>query len=520
MSTRRWGLALAGAALVIALVSVTGLAVASTGPALPSSDPFYMYSGSLASVAPGTILRRRTVSISESGTSTPISATQVLYRTTGQLGQPTATVATVLRPANQALLTRIVSYQTAYDGLGSQCDPSYTLQGGNSSYSTAQDEEKIILGYLSAGDTVVVSDYEGERLDWAAGQESGYGTLDGIRAAESLLGVSAGSTPVGMVGYSGGSIATDFAAELASSYAPSLNLVATAEGGIPVDFFHNLAYINGSPDWSGVIPAVLVSLSRAFGVSFQPYLSAYGLQLTNKVKDQCINDFVGSYPGLTYQKLLGPHYQDIYKIPPVARIGDQLIMSRTGTPKGPMFMGVGNADGTGDGVMVAEDDEALAHTYCQRGVSVQFNVYTGDDHTHAAVPFEVGALNFLNQRLSGQAVPNGCSSVGAGNSLAPLAVPPNPPPPQIQLRLTYVGRKKRLHGVVIELSTSTGTVRKLVVTLRRRGKLITRIRVGRVTTSAHRLVLRDKRRMPPRGRYRLKVTKGRTTLLVRTLRIR
>ena len=132
------------------------------------------------------------------------------------------------------------------------------------------EEEQIILGYVAAGDTVVVPDYEGEQLDWAAGQESGYDTLDGIRAAENLLGTPEASTPVGMVGYSGGSIATEFASELAPTYAPGLDIVGTAEGGVPVDFFHNLTYINGSPAWSGVIPAVLVSLSRAFHVTFSP----------------------------------------------------------------------------------------------------------------------------------------------------------------------------------------------------------------------------------------------------------
>src|SRR5665213_2638756 len=152
--TRRWRIALVGAVALVAWISMTGLAAAD--PALPASDPFYTYSGSLGPIAAGTVLRQRTVSMSESGTSTPISATQVLYRTTGELGQPTATVATVLRPATQTLVTKLVSYQTAYDALGSQCDPSYTLQGGNSGYTTAQDEEQIILAYLSAGDTVVV----------------------------------------------------------------------------------------------------------------------------------------------------------------------------------------------------------------------------------------------------------------------------------------------------------------------------------------------------------------------------
>ena len=203
-----WRQALGGIAIVIVVAVTAAGSSAAASPTLPSSDPFYSYSGPLGQIAPGTVLRQRTVTIAESGNGTPISATQVLYRTTGQLGQPTATVATILRSATQPLVTKLVSYQTAYDALGSQCDPSYTLQGGNSSYATAQDEEQIIVGYLSAGDTVVVPDYEGVRLDWAAGQESGYGTLDGIRAAENLLSLPQASTPVGMVGYSGGSIAT------------------------------------------------------------------------------------------------------------------------------------------------------------------------------------------------------------------------------------------------------------------------------------------------------------------------
>ncbi|MBV9838160.1 MAG: triacylglycerol lipase [Solirubrobacterales bacterium] len=521
MSSRRLAAALAGGTAVLAVSLATALVAvsgaAASGPLLPSSDPFYAYSGSLAHLAPGTVLRRRTVSVVSSGISSA-TATQVLYRTTGELGQPTATVATVIGPAVQLGAPKLVSYQTAYDALGSECDPSYTLQGGNPGYSTAAEEEQVILAYVRAGYTVVVPDYEGERLDWGAGQESGYGTLDGIRAAENLLGVPVASTPVGMVGYSGGSIATEFASELAPGYSPTLDIVATAEGGIPVDFFHNLSYINGSPAWSGVIPAVLVSVGRAFGIDFQRYLSPYGVGVTNQVKGECINDFVGAYPGLTYQKLLKPQYQDIYKIADFVKVGDHLIMTRTGTPKGPLFIGVGDADGTGDGVMVTRDDLALAHTYCQRGVSVQFNQYGGDDHDQAAVPFEQGALTFLSERLAGTSVPDGCGSIGAGNSLTPLPVPIVAP--KLKLKLTYLGPRKRLHGIVIELATSTASLRGLVVSLWRGRKLIARVKINRLTTSAHRVILRNRGHLPGAGRYTLKITEGKTTLLVRGVRIR
>jgi len=123
---------------VLGLVFAVGLSarIAPAGaatPVLPSSDPFYAYSGStpLAQLTPGTVLKARAVQLVINGAPAPYSAEQVLYRTTGELGQPTATVATVIKPLAPTGATKLISYQTFYDALGSVCDPSYTLQGGN-----------------------------------------------------------------------------------------------------------------------------------------------------------------------------------------------------------------------------------------------------------------------------------------------------------------------------------------------------------------------------------------------------
>jgi hypothetical protein len=513
------------APMVAALAFIIVVPAALADPPLPSADPFYSYSvGSLTQVAPGTILRERTIPDADLGTSTPISATQVLFRTSGEQGQPTATVATIISPAGGAApaTTRIVSYQTAYDALGPVCDPSYTLQGGNSGYDS--DEQTLIGSYVAAGYTVIDTDYEGTNLEWGAGQESGYNTLDGVRAAENLLNVPAATTPVGLVGYSGGAIATEFASEEAPAYARSLDIVGVAEGGIPVDFAHNLNYVNGSSDWSGVIPAVLVGVGRGFGINITPYLSPAGVQITNTVSSQCINNFLGSYPGLTVQKLLKPQYQNFLGIPVFASTINHLIMSDTGTPKGPLFIGVGNKDGAGDGVMVTDDDEALAHTYCQRGLSVQFNVYNGQDHDNAAIPFEAGAYAFLTGRLSGVPAVNGCASIGTGNSLAPVPVPAQgtgkTAKPTPRLKLHYLGSRRKLHGVAIQLWTTTGSLAKVTVRLRRGGKVVDTVHVARVGTRKRRVVLRVKGKMPKPGRYTVLAARGGKTLDRHTFRLR
>jgi hypothetical protein len=170
-------------------------------------------------------------------------------------------------------------------------------------------------------------------------------------------------------------------------------------------------------------------------------------------------------------------------------------------------MGVGNADGTGDGVMIAADDEALAHEYCQRGVSVQFNVYKGDDHTAAAIPFEVGALAFLTARLNGLPVSNGCSSIGAGNALTPVPLPP-------RLKLRYHAR------TIIARTAGAGSLPNVTVIVRRGGRVLRTFHVANVGSTPVRLALRRHRHALGAGRYRATATQPTLTLAKLSFRIR
>ena len=444
----RW-LAVASLAAALAAVScapaLAGSIPSAAGSSLllPTQDSFYQYdSARLASIAPGTVLRRRTVTVAWLGLSTPVTATQLLYRTTTELGAPTVTVTTVLQGAHASgpLPVRILSYQMFYDGLGSACDPSYNLRDtidptqvasgavpetGNDS----QVEEGFMTPYLAAGDTLVISDYEGEDLAWGAGQQSGYQTLDGIRAAERFLHVSSQQAPVAMLGYSGGSSPSVWAEEMAPAYAPELRIVGSAAGGVPADFADALAYLNGSPSWAGVMPGVLVGVSRGFNIDLMSYLSPYGKQLAEKVGDECAGSFQSAYPGLTIQQLVQSRYRDFLGVPLVASAVNELMMGSDGTPKAPVFLGVGNADGTGDGVMVAADVEGLAHHYCKRGVPVQYDEYPQMDHLKAGVAFETRAYPLIQAWLAGLPTPSDCSSIGTGASLAPLPAGTAPPAP-------------------------------------------------------------------------------------------
>ena len=58
---------------------------------------------------------------------------------------------------------------------------------------------------------------------------------------------------VAILGYSRGAIATEWAAELASTYAPGVNarMIGAAIGGVLVDPAHNLHYIENTYSWAG-----------------------------------------------------------------------------------------------------------------------------------------------------------------------------------------------------------------------------------------------------------------------------
>ena len=412
---KRWSYAVVACLLLLPLIALRSAGASSR--ISPSEDPFYTYSGTtaLGSIPAGTVLKRRSVHLAfGAGHSTPIRAEQLLYRTTGQHGEPLVAVTTVLRPTRAPLVPRIVGYMSFYDGLGSRCDPSYTLAGGDPGDSTyaheADEEELLIIWYLSQGDIVTVPDFEGTDLAWMTGRRSGYAALDAIRATETYLGIST-KTKVGLSGYSGGAVATDWASELAPAYAPKLNIVGVAEGGIPVNYFHHFAYINGTSAYSAAIPGELLGLARAYGIDLTPYLTPLGRAVVDHEKNTCMASDFGKYV-VTIRDLLLPAYQDLAHTAPFSSmLGDQTMGMAATHPMEPLFMAMGNVDGTGDGAMSAVDAKALARRYCT-WVPVDYQEYRGLSHEAAAVPYDPQTGPFLQARFAGLPAVNKCSTLG------------------------------------------------------------------------------------------------------------
>ena len=429
-----------GAALT--LIAWAALAVpAAQAVVPPEQDPFYNYTGAtpLANIAPGTVLNTRIGAYHVLGIPLPVAAVQLLYRSTSELGQPTVNVTSVLLPPLRFGPPPVLSYQSAYDSLTTEDDPSYAISGGALSLGgLLPNLESALIGpALLAGEAVVVPDTEGENADFAAGPEYGYNTLDSLRAALSspVTGLS-GSSEIGLLGYSGGAIATEWAAELAPTYAPEVNsrVVGAAFGGTLVDPAHNLRYVEGSSTWAGVMGMALIGAGRAFHTEVAPYLSEYGLQQFNLLQRASIFEVLGAYPGLTWAQLTKPQYPTPESLPVFVQIANQLIMGSRGTPTIPLFIGQGAGGelegtpgnkpgiGRGDGVMIAGDVRTLAREYCSRGVTVQYTEYENLSHVLAAVQWLPEAAAWLTGRLTRVSPPQDCGQIAPGNSLAPISL--------------------------------------------------------------------------------------------------
>jgi hypothetical protein len=438
LAGRRWSWRVGFLALLL-LVAWAALAAPGARAAVPpNEDPFYKYEGTtpLKRIAPGTVLKTRTVPFHVVGIELPLTAVQLLYRSTSELGKPTVNVTSVLLPPVKDLTPSVLSYQSFYDSLNTEDDPSYAISGGFTMGGEIPQAESVLISpALLAGETVVIPDTEGEEADFAAGPVYGYNTLDSLRAALSSPATGLTSTTkIGLAGYSGGAIATEWAAQLAPSYAPEINsdIVGAAMGGVLVDPAHNLKYIEGSSSWASVIPMALDGLSRAFHLNLTPYLSEYGQELLNEDQSASITN-EKSVPGLTWAELAKPQYPAPETIPVFVRTANKLIMGREGTPTVPLLIGQGNGGeelegtpgdkpgvGPGDGVMIAGDVRSLAREYCERGVDVQYSEYQHLGHYEGAVPWLTETAAWLAGRFAGLAAPQDCSEIAAGNSLAPI----------------------------------------------------------------------------------------------------
>jgi pimeloyl-ACP methyl ester carboxylesterase len=234
----------------------------------PDEDPFYQPPPGYQHATAGTLLRSRDVELGFLGMiSQRVRATQLLYRSTNLHGEPEVAVTTVLLPDRRdpGRPCPVLSYQCAIDAVAPRCFPSYALRRGARPVGAfVQSEYLLVAAALAEGWAVSVPDHEGCHGMWGAPHEPGFRILDGVRAAlqSERLGLSP-SDPVALWGYSGGGLASAWAAEHCSDYAPELNVVGAVLGSPVGDCGSVARHLNGT-FFAGLAALMIAALTHIF----------------------------------------------------------------------------------------------------------------------------------------------------------------------------------------------------------------------------------------------------------------
>ncbi|MGE2691611.1 lipase family protein [Mycolicibacterium pulveris] len=375
-------------------------------PKLPVDDPFYEPPAGFQHATPGTVLRSRDVELAFLGLiPQKFTATQLLYRTTDMNGGPEATVTTVIVPAERADRPEIpvLSYQCAIDAVTSRCFPSYALRrGAVAPGALAQVEFFLIAAALAEGWAVSVPDHEGTRGIWGTPYEPGYRILDGLRAAVSCerLGLT-DSAPVGLWGYSGGGLATAWAAEMHAQYAEELNIVGAVLGSPVADLGHAFRRLNGSV-YSGLPAMVVAALSRVYpdlDRVIQEHATDKGKAMLLRVQNMTTAHAVLRWIGMDMAKLVDMPLEAILDTPEVKHVFDSIKLG-TAVPTPPVLV----VQAVHDRIVSVDDIDELTQTYLSGGASVTYHRDMFSEHMLLHPMSAPMALRWLIDRFDGRPV--------------------------------------------------------------------------------------------------------------------
>jgi hypothetical protein len=363
----------------------------------PYQDPFYRPPAGFEASPPGTLLGTRAVSVTGLGLPVPVDAQQFLVRSTDAKDAPTAVVGTLMVPLTPypSGPRPLVSYQPATDSLGDQCNPSYKLRAGT------EGELPLMWQALQQGWAVVVTDYQGPKNAFAAGRLEGHAVLDGIRGALALpgTGLDGAATPVGMWGYSGGGLATSWAAELQGGYAPELNVAAVASGGTPADLSAAARQIDGGIA-SGLVLLASVGISRAYPEMLE-LLNDTGRAMVERIGDMCIGEAVSAFPFRRLNEFT--HSPDPLSEPLAETVMEANHLGRQ-APKAPVFL----YHSVLDELIPFPTAQQLHADWCRGGATVALHADVLSEHTSLAATGAPLAVGYMASRFAGLPAPATC----------------------------------------------------------------------------------------------------------------
>lgn len=369
-------------------------------PQLPSDDVFYLPPAGFHHAEPGTVLRSRDVEVAFLGLIPQrFHATQLLYRSTDRHGAPEAAVTTVIVPPDAKPGCPIVSYQCAIDAISNRCFPSYALRRHAKAIgSLAQLEFLLITAALAEGWAVSVPDHEGLDGMWGTPYEPGYHVLDGLRAALNCEQLSlTDASPIGLWGYSGGGLASAWAAEMSGSYAPELNIVGAVLGSPVGDLGHTFRRLNGTV-FSGLPALVVAALADTYpGLNrvIAEHATTEGRKLLRRLHDMSTVEAVVRLARTDMDDLVDLPLEQILDSAEVTEVFDDIKLG-VATPNPPVLI----IQAVHDELISVDDIDELADAYLAGGADVTYHRDLFSEHLLLHPMSAPMALRWLTDRFA------------------------------------------------------------------------------------------------------------------------
>jgi alpha-beta hydrolase superfamily lysophospholipase len=294
----------------------------------------------------------------------------------------------------------VLTWAHGTTGLGEACAPSKQYPSGQVT------EEALAQVAVGRGYVYAATDYQGLGTPgdhpYVVGLSEGRNVLDIATAAEHLAG--SGATPTSKVvvwGHSQGGGAAAFAAELAPTYAPSLDVVGAMVGSPATELPAIAAYDDGGPYFGFAFMAAVGFKAAYPNLSYDAILNAAGQQavasIVTECSDQILKDFAGK------------RFSDYEISAPQDTPGwmEAFAANKAGQIKTPVPIFIYQGDN--DQIIPVAVSATLLQKYCAIGVTASRKTYPGTDHT-SVIPAALGdILAFANDRLAGMPAPTSCS---------------------------------------------------------------------------------------------------------------
>jgi alpha-beta hydrolase superfamily lysophospholipase/uncharacterized membrane protein HdeD (DUF308 family) len=328
---------------------------------------------------------------------------KILYTTTDSRGAATVASGAVLAPAGTPASPRpVVAVAHATTGIATACpqstSPSDPFGGG---------PPGALRTMVTHGWVGVSTDFAGlgtaGPTEYLVGPAEGHATLDAVRAARALPGLSLSDSTV-LWGHSQGGHAVLWAGSLAPRYAPNVHVLGVAAMAPATDLFGQLTTLDRTPLGLVIESYIAQDWHEVFGLPLQGIIPAGSAETVEQIAGKCLFGSGQRTAEALASSLNGP------VLPPVPT-GQLADLLRRNTPQDPITAPVLIAQGSVDTIVPAALQRTYVGARCAAGQALDYREFPGLDHlplVAANSPLVPRLEAWTIARLAGEPARNTC----------------------------------------------------------------------------------------------------------------